>query len=406
VTFRGHWFWFLLGAAFPISVCGQIDPIQRRLVQVGYNQPVEGRGPIAAYGFYYYNKPGFLSSNLTLRLAMAPIYLDSDLGFTGLLGPQTDVSLGLSGGGFADSYSEIREGTYHRSESFLGHGGELSTSLYHRLNPNQTVPLWAVVRGSVHESFYKRESDTALEFDLPNDRTTFKTRTGLRFGGEEPSLTEPFGMELSLWHETHWRTDRGPYGFAGDRITETRSHLFWGRALMRYTSLRSEQNFEFSLTAGAVVEPDRFSAFRLGGLLPFASEFPLNIPGYYFQELSASRFTLVNGEYSFPFAPGKNLRMTVFGAAAHVDALGGLEQSRDWHTGVGGGVMFISPSGSWFASLVYGYGFQAFRDGERGANQVGLLFQYDFEAKRRGKFRWFIPGSDPYRSRAGERIFR
>jgi len=373
---------------------------------MGYNQPVEGRGPIAAYGFYYYNKPGFLSSNLTLRLALAPIYLDSDLGFKGLLGPHSDVSLGLSGGGFADTYSEIRDGTYRRQESFTGHGGELSSSLYQRLNPNQTVPLWVVVRGSVHESFYKRDSDTALEFEPPNDGTTLKVRTGLRFGGEEPSLTEPVGMELSLWHETHWRTDRGPYGFAGDRLTEARSHLFWGRGLMRYTSLQSEQLFELSLTAGTVVEPDRFSAFRLGGLLPFASEFSLNIPGYYFQELSATHFALVNGEYSFPFVPGKNWRMTVFGATGHVDSLSGLEQSRHWHSGVGGGLMFISPSGSWFASLVYGYGFQALRDGERGANQVAVLFQYDFEAKRRGKFRWFIPGSDPYRSRAGERIFR
>jgi len=339
-------------------------------------------------------------------VALAPIYLDSDLGFTGLLGPHTDVSLGLSGGGFADTYSEIRQGTYQRQESFIGHSGEISSSVYHRLNPAQTVPLWVVARGSVHESFYRRDSDTAPDFELPNDRTTIKVRTGLRFGGEEPSLTEPVGMELSLWHETHWRTDKGPYGFAGDRITETRSHRFWGRGLMRYTSLRSEQLFELSLTAGTVVEPDRFSAFRLGGLLPFASEFPLNIPGYYFQELSATRFALVNGEYSFPFVPGKNWRMTVFGATGHVDALEGLEQSRHWHSGAGGGFMFISPSGSWFASLVYGYGFQALRDGERGANQVGILFQYDFEAKRRGKFRWFIPGSDPYRSRAGERIFR
>ncbi|MBI4658908.1 MAG: hypothetical protein HY735_08700 [Verrucomicrobia bacterium] len=406
MKFRGHWVWLFLLANFSPAVHGQIDPVRRRLVQLGYNQPVEGRGPIAAYGFYYDNKPGFLSSNLTLRVAIAPIYLDSDLGFTGVLGPHTDVSFGVAGGGFADSYSEIRQGIYRRDESFIGHGGEISSSVYHRLNPAQSVPLWAVLRGSVHESFYKADSDTDLRFEIPRDRATFRVRAGLRWGGEEPSLTEPLALELSAWQETRWRTDSGPYGFGGDRITEPISHLLWGRALLKYTSLGSEQLFELSVTGGTVVNEDRFSAFRLGGLLPFASEFPLNIPGYYFQEISAKRFALLNGEYSFPFLPGKNWRMTTFAATGPVEYLDGLEQAGRWHSGVGAGLTFISPSGSWFASLIYGYGVNTQRSHGRGANQIGILFQYDFEAKRRGKFRWFIPGSDPYRSRAGERIFR
>src|SRR6266496_1325625 len=53
----------------------QIDPTRRELVQLGYNQPIEGRGPLAAYGFYYLNRPDFLEhSNLTLRLAGVPVY--------------------------------------------------------------------------------------------------------------------------------------------------------------------------------------------------------------------------------------------------------------------------------------------------------------------------------------------
>src|SRR5262245_11131116 len=58
------------------GVQGQIDPTHRELVQLGYNQPLEGRGPIAAYAFYYQNHPDYLQhSNLTLRLAVAPVYL-------------------------------------------------------------------------------------------------------------------------------------------------------------------------------------------------------------------------------------------------------------------------------------------------------------------------------------------
>src|SRR5260221_9586636 len=95
----------------------QIDPERRRLLQVGYNQALEGRGPIAGYGFYYYNEPNFHQTNLTLRAAIAPVYLDAELGFNHLLGPNTDFAIGLAGGGFAKSYSEIRQGSYLREES-------------------------------------------------------------------------------------------------------------------------------------------------------------------------------------------------------------------------------------------------------------------------------------------------
>src|SRR5215510_7136400 len=89
------------------SVQAQVDPTRRELVQLGYNQPLEGKGPLAAYAFYYLNKPDFLhSSNLTLRLAVAPVYLDSEVGIRRAFGENTDVGLGLAGGGFADSCSE------------------------------------------------------------------------------------------------------------------------------------------------------------------------------------------------------------------------------------------------------------------------------------------------------------
>ena len=40
--------------------------------------------------FYYLNVPHFYRTNLTLRLALAPLYLDSELGIQHAIGPQTD----------------------------------------------------------------------------------------------------------------------------------------------------------------------------------------------------------------------------------------------------------------------------------------------------------------------------
>jgi hypothetical protein len=157
---------------------------------------------------------------------------------------------------------------------------------------------------------------------------------------------------------------------------------------------------------GASIDADRFSAYRLGGLLPFVSEFPLSIPGYYYQEISADKFALLNGEYSFPFTPQKNWRINLYGAAAVVDYLPGQQEAENWHSGLGAGITYASPRGAWLASLVYGYGFHAIRHGDYGANQVGFLFQYDFDAVNKYRFRRFEPHLTPYGSKAGEKIFR
>ena len=98
--------WLLL--LTPYFVFAQLDPVRRDLLQLGYNQPLEGHAPFAGYAFFYHNQPDFLRTNLTLRLAVAPVYLDSELGFVGGLGPNTDLGVGVAGGGFSDNYYEIR----------------------------------------------------------------------------------------------------------------------------------------------------------------------------------------------------------------------------------------------------------------------------------------------------------
>jgi len=388
------------------KIYGQLDPEKRRLIQLGYNQPLEGRAPISGYGFFYYNNPDFINTNMVLRLAIAPVYVDSELGFKGLITPNTDVAIGMAGGGFADTYSEIRQGNYLREESFTGHSAEVSASIYHRFNPTWQVPIWWIGRASVHRSIFERDSDTASNFEVPDDFNSYNFRTGIRLGGREPTMTSPLAAEVSVWYQLHVRGEYGAYGFDKDRDLEPQTHLFWARTLLKYTFEESQQYFDVGITAGASINPDRLSSYRLGGMLPFVSEFPLSIPGYYFQEISAQKFALVNAEYSFPLTPGKHWRMNLYGAAAPVEYLDGLEQSGIWHSGLGGGITYVSPRQAWFVSVFYGHGFQALRHGDEGADQVGILFQYDFEAIKKFPFRPFEPRVTPYGSSGGERIFR
>src|SRR3954452_12399411 len=115
----------ILGSlSLPFSGLAQIDPVKRDLLQVGYNASFEGHAPLAAYAYFYHNQPNFLATNVTLRLAIAPTYLDSELGVSQIITPHTDLGFGIAGGGFADSYQEIRNGKYETDESFDGHGFE------------------------------------------------------------------------------------------------------------------------------------------------------------------------------------------------------------------------------------------------------------------------------------------
>lgn len=397
------WVGLVVTMALVGRVQAQVDPAKRELIQLGYNQPIEGKGPLAAYAFYYLNLPQFLKTNLTLRLAIAPVYLDSELGIREIISPYTDLGLGVHGGGFADSYSEIRQGNLRESESFTGHGGGFSASLYQLLNPGQRIPLSAVIRTEAHMSIYGPDDDTAEDFELPDDRTNFNLRGGLRLGGREPLIAPEVSMELSAWYEAQIRSDSGAYGFDNDRDVEGLSQLVWGRALIGFGIPKINHSFNVSLTAGTGKDLDRFSGYRLGGFLPMAAEFPLSLPGYYFQEISAERFVLFGGNYTIPLDKEDRFAINFIAATAGVDYVDGLEQPGYWHSGIGGGFRFSSPSKAFQLMLGYAYGIDAIRNDSRGAHNIGVLMQFDLETAGRGLFE---PGENPIRSRGLQRLFR
>jgi hypothetical protein len=155
--------------------------------------------------------------------------------------------------------------------------------------------------------------------------------------------------------------------------------LFWAEAALSYTLPQSQQNFSVRLTAGTSVDADRFSAYRLGGFLPLVSEFPLSLPGYYYQEISARQFVLFNANYLLPLDKSQrwNLRRERVQRLRGLSA--GEEQPGNWLSGVGGGIFYRAPSDRFKIMLDYAYGVDAIRSHGRGANSVGLLMQWDLE---------------------------
>ncbi|HWD19307.1 MAG TPA: hypothetical protein VHB20_08500 [Verrucomicrobiae bacterium] len=381
----------------------QIDPEKRSLVEMGYNQPFKGSAPLAGYAYLYLNEPDYLGTNITLRLAIAPVYLDSEVGFRHLLGPNTDLAFGLAGGGFADDYYEIHRGQYLRDQSFLGHAAETTVSLYHLFNPTDRVPLNGILRVQEHYSFFGRD-DTSPNFALPKDHSSVNIRTGLRWGGRAPVLHPDLAFELAAWNETQFRTPAGAYGYNGDRTVEAFSDFYWGRALLIYTFPTTKQTMSVSLTAGSGVHLDRFDAYRMGGDLPLASEYPLVLPGYFYQELSARDFAAFTAEYTIPLGPKGRWSLTPIATAAKVDYLPGLEQSGHFNSGAGLTLGYRSKSGMWNTTVTYGYGFQAIRSDGRGGQSLAVMCQIDLGV-RPGRST-YNPGAAPYQPPSVFRFLR
>lgn len=378
-----------------VTALAQIDPEKRELVQVGFTQAMEGASPVAAYAYYYLNEPNIFGTNTTLRLALAPVYMDSEVGFTGLLGDHTDLGVGLAGGGFADNYYEYEGGKYIPGESFTGHVAETSVSVYHLFDPGKLIPLYGLLRVREHLSMYEDNEDYP-GFVLPHHHWTTAWRAGLRLGGREPLLKPDLAMEVSAWYEGQYRTGAGTYGLDNDRVLEPHAELFWGRALLIYTLPQSKQRIDFSVTGGSSIRADRFSAYRLGGDLPLAAEFPLAIPGYFYQELSASSFACVNARYSVPLNPAKTWSLSPVGAVAAIESISGLREPRHVNSGAGLEAGYRSPKGIWQVGATYGYGFGARPDG-RGGQSIGILCQINLEARHPGgpseldQFRGYLP---------------
>ena len=386
------------------AACAQIDPVKRELIQLGYNQPLQGVAPLSGYAFYYLNIPSaFHQSNLALRVTVAPVYLDTELGIRGVLTPHTDLGIGLAGGGFADSYHEIRRGEWFREESFDGHGARVPVSLYHCFNPAQRVPLNGLLRAEYHYSTFGRASDTAPGFRLPSDQNTLRTRAGLRLGGSEPVLLPELAMELSVWYEGEHPLNPCDYGYNGDRRIEAQSHFYHGRAMIAYTFPQSHQRLALSINGGGSIHATRLNTYRLGGLLPFTSEFPMSLPGYFYQELSAEHSTLFAAEYLVPLDRKRRVNLMATAASALVDYMPGFDQSNAWNSGVGGGVTCGPASGWWQAMLCYGYGIDAIRSESRGGHSIGLLVQFDLD---RANTPLFNDQGTPLRSKGLQNIFR
>ncbi len=355
----------------------QIDDTKRLLFEGGYEDGIGNPSPSSPYAFLYLNQPGAAGPGSAWRLALAPVYADTELGLPGIFGTRTDLGLGFSGGGYAFGHSEVRRGNELSGESFVGHGGGPSVSLYPHFGNVGPLPLNGVFRVSAVYTDYQPTAFTDASYEPPPDEWTGAARAGLRLGGVEPGLDRGRALEVSLWGETRLRDKPASYGYNGDRLVRRDLNLYWTRILV---SLPAPGGTRVSggLNAGGGVGVRRLSAYHLGGMTTQTAEFPLILPGYFGQEIQASRFIQAWAHTGLPIRDSKRFFADLTAAAATVSPVPGTDAGGINHVGFSAGISFVPMDGSLRAELAYAYAPTALRGLHRGAQALALSVEVDF----------------------------
>jgi hypothetical protein len=356
----------------------QRDPEPRAYIEVGTDVPVQGNAPLTGYAFFLWNRPNYPEPDQYLRVVLTPTYLISELIQDHWPYGRHAVGIGLNGGGFRFGHEEFRLGSHKSAESFWGHGAEVPLSYYAGTKLFELLPLEGQIRVTPGFVLYQRSLDTAERFELPQDTGLFTGRVGLRLGGVPPELLPQVALEASAWYEVRYRADAGTFGFPErpERL-ESLTQRAWGRLAAVATPLAGH-TFEILLTAGLSRDADLLSSFRLGSALPFRSEFPLILHGYFVEEVFAKRFWLLNASYRFPAWPdSRRVTFRVGGDLAGVDYVRGHRLPRN-HLGGVGGDLSIAFTPRMTLVVGYGYGFDAPRNGGFGGHMAHALIEMKF----------------------------
>ena len=354
-----------------------IDAERRTIVQGGLETPLRGNGPLTGYAYLLLTRPHFLHEDLYLRVIIPPGYFISELALDHWPSQNSAIGLGVSGGLWADSQVEFRDGRFEKEESFSGHSGGGTLAYYLRGPTIGPLPLEGQIRANPKYVMYDRDGDTSPRFRLPENSAVYDVRAGIRLGGVPPELFPDGAAELSLWHAVSYRDKAGRYGFAErPEKTEHLTQRTWTRLGAIYP-LWGAQASAF-LNAGIAEDTDPLSAFRLGGGLRLRAEFPYMLHGYNIEEIFARRFVLLNLAYRFPIWPGQDrVHLQLLGDYARVDYLRGHRLPRSGLAGVGTNLS-VALTKRITLAVGYGYGIDAPRRHGFGGHEVDTQFEFKY----------------------------
>ncbi|WP_243374259.1 hypothetical protein [Geotalea sp. SG265] len=367
---------FLCFLMLPVQAHGEIDPERRTNLEVGGAGPLNSSGPLGGYGMLLINRPHFRDPD-TYVLAIVSPYLFGEAIRDKWPSEGHAVGFSLGGGFLANNFDQIRNGRFQRSESFRGDGGDAALSYYLRPPPIAgELPVDGILRFGTRYALYQRGSATDPDFRLPADTFIHTARVGIRVGGVPPELLPEKALELSLWHEVDYRVKTGTYGLPGRvRETEHLTQQSWAR-LGGIMPTWGNQSASVMISAGTSGKSDELSCYRMGSGLRFQNEFPYILHGYYFQEVFARSFFLLNTSYRLtPIPDIKRLQLQLNYDYALVRYLSGHELPRNSLNGLGLDLILLLKNGITL-TVGYGFGADALRRGRFDGHQLNMMFEW------------------------------
>jgi hypothetical protein len=359
----------------------QIDQSHRRMVVLqsttGLNHSEEQS---RAVGFFWFNQDNYPWDNTALRVIFAGVFLDTELSVFLSEEETTALGFGLDTAAFIDGASPYVDGERLSHQSFYGDHVGARFFVDHQLAEfplTQEIQIPLHVRGTYRISGrWFRDSSGTQNFVLPDEFLLQSVLADLRLGALRPKMPSREGAELYLGLEASYRTGAAAFGPTGNLYP---AHSQYQRAIAQLAGEFPAGPVRlYGRLAGAVAEGiDELSAIKLGGNLLNSDAFSYPVHGYYTREILAEDFGLVNLEIILPLTEEHALNLHCYGdyAAAHTVP----PQDGRWHSyfGTGAGVSFEM----WWqvrTLISYGYGFNAVRNGDHGAHELGLALQKSF----------------------------
>lgn len=359
----------------------QVDVEHRRTLMLQTSFPViDGHEQISGFGYFWFNENNYPWTNTALRVIFAGVFVDAELSCFLPASPTTAIGVGGGGGFYLDSVVPYRQGNRLSDQQFFGDTADFRVFVNRELTQVPvgdlgSIPLNVRAIYTVVGSFYREDSDTT-NFTLPTDFLTQSLSAEVRFGGVEPGLFTRRGAEIYVVAESNYRSGFEAFGPNGGLfpVHDDYQRLFGDVALKLPVG---KTTFYIRVGGGLGHDIDELSAYKLGGNLLSVESFATTLHGYYTREIFAKDFVVVNLQCSFPIIEKHNLAGHLYGDFADVNQIDGA--TRAWHTftGVGAGVSFRGP---WQTDVLisYGYGFDAIRNGDRGAHEAGFALEKNF----------------------------
>jgi len=375
---RGRLPW-IVGVAILLLVSAahaQVDPHKRTNLEAGIEAPFRGNAPLDGYVFLYVNRPDFPSTDWYSRVIIAPTYVTGEIvrDFAGHA-----FGLGIDGGEFQNSVYDYRSGLLDKAESFQGGGAGATLSYYWRqLKIGGVVPVEGMLRFRPQYVSYDTGSETSSNFALPGDTGIYAFRAGVRVGGMPPELFPKEALEVSAYHEARYRDSSGQFGLPNrQQFTDHFTQATWGRA-GAILPVWLDHTISLFITGGVAEKSDTLSVFRLGGPFRFRAELPLVLHGYNINEVYAKSFGLINLSYRLqPIRELDWLGLQFSADYARVDFPS--DHTLPHHNLPALGADIVAQMGkAGLLVLGYGYGFDAPRPRQSGAQEAHIMFEKKF----------------------------